>query len=111
AMSKAKFEAAKELIREKRYTEARAILVTVAHPLAAEWVAKIDGLAPRTEPHVELARQKNYINSAVVVLVLYFVLWFPGAIANALYYNEAKQMQALAGRELPGVGALKVELI
>lgn len=33
-MSKAKFEAARELIQEKRYDEARAILKGLDHPLA-----------------------------------------------------------------------------
>ncbi len=44
-MSKAKMEAARELIKEKQYDEARAILRTVNHPLAAEWIAKIDAIS------------------------------------------------------------------
>lgn len=45
-MSKAKFEAARELINEKKYNEARAILRTTDHPQAKEWLAKIDKLDP-----------------------------------------------------------------
>ncbi len=45
-MSKAKFLAAKELIEEGRYTEARQILVLINHPTAREWIDKIDHLAP-----------------------------------------------------------------
>jgi hypothetical protein len=45
-MSKAQFVLARELIKEKNYDGARALLVTVDHPLAAEWLAKLDRLAP-----------------------------------------------------------------
>lgn len=45
-MSKAKMAAAKELIQEKRYEEARQILATVDHPTAREWEQKLNRLAP-----------------------------------------------------------------
>lgn len=45
-MSKAKFAAAKELIDEKKYDEARAILKTIDHPTAREWEAKLNRIAP-----------------------------------------------------------------
>lgn len=42
-MSQVKLQAARELIREKKYSEARAILVTISNdPTAAKWIAKID---------------------------------------------------------------------
>ena len=40
-MSKAKFAAAKELIDEKKYDEARNILKTIDHPTAREWENKL----------------------------------------------------------------------
>jgi hypothetical protein len=46
-MSKAKMEAARELIKEKRYAEARTILKTIDHPTAAEWTARIDSFPVR----------------------------------------------------------------
>lgn len=49
-MSKAKMEAAKELIQAKQYTEARAILKTVDHPKAREWEAQLDKVAPQRKP-------------------------------------------------------------
>lgn len=49
-MSKAKFAAAKELIEEKRFDEARGILRTIDHPTAREWEAKIDKLNPPEKP-------------------------------------------------------------
>jgi len=45
-MSKAKFAAAKELIDEKKYDEARAILKTIDHPTARDWEARLDKIAP-----------------------------------------------------------------
>lgn len=48
-MSKAKFDAARELIQEKRYDEARALLASIDHPTAREWEAKINRLAPIPE--------------------------------------------------------------
>jgi len=45
-MSKAKFEAAKELIAEKKYDEARSVLNTIDHPTAREWEAKLNKLDP-----------------------------------------------------------------
>jgi hypothetical protein len=48
-MSKAKMEAARELIQEKRYAEARAILLTVDHDKAREWLAKLDEIAPEVK--------------------------------------------------------------
>ena len=41
-MSKQKFQTAKQLIDEGRYTQARAILETIDHPKAAEWIARLD---------------------------------------------------------------------
>lgn len=45
-MSKEKFAAAKELIIEKKRNEARRILLTIEHPTARDWEAKLDRIAP-----------------------------------------------------------------
>jgi hypothetical protein len=45
-MSKTKMLAAKELIDEKRYDEARTILRSVDHPKAVEWLEKLDKIDP-----------------------------------------------------------------
>jgi hypothetical protein len=50
-MSKAKMEAARELIREKRYDEARAILRTVDHPTARQWLGKLEQIDPVGRPN------------------------------------------------------------
>lgn len=49
-MSRAKFEAARELIQQKNYAAARAILEAMPdEPRAIEWLAKLDQIAPREE--------------------------------------------------------------
>lgn len=45
-MSKQKMLAARELINEKRYAEARALLKTINDPKAQEWLKKLDQIAP-----------------------------------------------------------------
>lgn len=49
-MSNAKLVAAKELIQEKHYAEARTLLRTVNHPTALKWLAKLDEIAPLDVP-------------------------------------------------------------
>jgi hypothetical protein len=56
------------------------------------------------------ARLKSYTGSAILVLVLYFVFYVPGLIANFMYYNDAKRMEDIAGERLPGVGCLQAQL-
>lgn len=60
-MSKQKMLAAKELIKEKRYDEARAILKTVDHPIALEWLQKLDKIAPEkpTTPKRKTTKEKS----------------------------------------------------
>lgn len=43
-MSKAKMQAAKELIQAKQYDEARTILKTVDHPTARQWEKRLSDL-------------------------------------------------------------------
>lgn len=85
-MSKAKMEAARELIKEKKYTEARIILQTVDHPQAKEWIAKIDELAPPP---------KNGSNTLAIILgaaVVLAILLFGGLIL----YSQREKIPALA---------------
>lgn len=55
-MSKAKFDAARELIQEKRYDEARVILQAISHPTARKWLAKLDTIAPPQRRQVGVNR-------------------------------------------------------
>jgi len=42
-----KVQQARQLITERRYDEARALLQTIDHPTAREWLAKLDQVAPQ----------------------------------------------------------------
>jgi hypothetical protein len=50
-MSKKQFDAAKALIDQKKYTEARAILRTLDHPTARVWETKLDQRDPSTQTY------------------------------------------------------------
>jgi hypothetical protein len=56
-MSKSKMVAAKQLIQEKKYSEARSILATVDHPTAREWESKLDKLMTRAVDALPQKRQ------------------------------------------------------
>jgi hypothetical protein len=78
-MSRAKFEAAKELIKERRYDEARAILETVNHPLAMDWLAKIDSIEPpkTTHPTSSPVFSSLLILGSVLTAIGFFAMpWF-----------------------------------
>ncbi len=57
-----------------------------------------------------LARTKSYIAPAVLVFFLYYLLYFPGLIVNRMYLTEAREMERIAGRPLPGTGCLNTLL-
>lgn len=48
-MSNEKMIEARDLIKAKRYAEARTILKTVNHPTAHQWLKKIDEIAPEDD--------------------------------------------------------------
>lgn len=50
-MSEAKLAAARELIQEKHYEAARAVLKTTHEPKAKEWLSKLDQIAPENPFH------------------------------------------------------------
>lgn len=108
-MSKEKFATARQLIEEKNYEAARSVLRTIDHPTAKEWLVKLDNLAPAFPAVANRAvgiPPRSFTNSAVIVLVLYFILWLPGFIANLLYLREARQAENAADQNLPGTGCL-----
>lgn len=94
----------------------RALAIDPTHAKARTLLAKLqpnddlDALLT-SEPigvplEVQQARAKSYTNAVVICVVLYFVLWIPGLIANNIYYSEGRRMEEIAGQDLPGVRAL-----
>lgn len=52
------------------------------------------------------AATRDYTTPAVVTLILYFICWLPGIIANIIYYLQARNDEALIGRSPQGMGCL-----
>lgn len=67
-MSKAKFQAAQELITQHKYDEARTILKTVEHPKAREWEARLDKIAPKKN------KKGTYIKIALIIAGILFIV-------------------------------------
>lgn len=82
-MSTAKFDAVRELINEKNYEEARALLKTIDHPTAREWETQLNKVAPppiasfMTEPAKTVQKRPNFRLGCIgLLLVIIFVLIF-----------------------------------
>jgi hypothetical protein len=127
-MAESKLETARQLIIEKQYDAARAVLETISdHPKAREWLAKLDDVAPQQKrklsdllededdpfyyedkpKRIEVTRpQRDYTNTAILVLILYWVMWLPGLIVNIITLNEANQVERETGRRPEGKGCL-----
>lgn len=76
-MSAAKFEAAKELIESRHYSEALAILRTIDHPTARKWERKIREIAPPSyppAPQTNSWRRVGYI-TVLMIAIVFFVMW------------------------------------
>lgn len=54
-----------------------------------------------------MAIHKSYVGTAFLVLVLYFVLYLPGLIANAIYLHEAGRLKDQTGVTPSGYGCLQ----
>lgn len=81
-MSKVKLEAAKELIKEKRYQEARSILEGVDHPTARLWLSRLDTLMqPSTIGNQSNKRRFSRTQMALFALILILA----AAIITTLY--------------------------
>lgn len=117
-MSKAKFAAAKELIDEKQYGEARAILKTIDHPTAREWEAKLDKLAPVAAPtrviydrmpepvvaHVGMQRVWRNIWGVLTILAMGWMCY--GVYVSTMAYSEvAGKTSSEAGKGGAAIGA------
>ena len=57
------------------------------------------------------AASRDYTTPAVLTLVLYFVMWLPGLIANIIYFMQASEDEKLAGHPPRGKGCLLALLI
>jgi hypothetical protein len=77
-MSEIKFAAAKELIQEKKYNEARTILKTINDPKAEHWLSRLDEIAPEVKSPAQRQRRSRSESSYAS----------PENKEQALYYRE-----------------------
>lgn len=63
-MTKAKFEAAKKLIDQNKYVEARKILKTIDHPTARAWETKLDAMDDFVVPD-DIPKKKSHANTRI----------------------------------------------
>ncbi|MCA0453433.1 MAG: hypothetical protein LCI00_05620 [Chloroflexi bacterium] len=98
-MSKAKFEAVKELIQAKQYAEARAILKTIDHPTARQWEAKLNTIASAAQP-IQPKRKwtpKKVLLLAVLAIPTTCILL---AVLTALTGNSQRQAVSQSAAEM-----------
>lgn len=57
------------------------------------------------------AAVRDYTTPAIITLVLYFVMWLPGLIANIIYFMQASEDEKLTGHPPQGKGCLLALLI
>jgi len=65
---------------------------------------------PSTPNPRSVGQLESFTTKAVAVLVLYWVLWLPGFIANLVFWRQARRQEAIAGRKLGGTGCLTLML-
>lgn len=83
-----KMQAAQTLIREKRYSEARALLVDVNHPRATDWILRLDPLIADQE---QRERQTSGRRTLIIVAVIVILL---GAAVYTLHQRDVENQAA-----------------
>ena len=74
-MSKAKLQYARELIQEKQYAKARAVLKEIDHPTAYKWLSKLDELDPPTRARINpiVLVPVSLIVVSILILIAFLV--------------------------------------
>jgi hypothetical protein len=113
-MSRQALTAARELITQKRYDEARKILETVDHPTARMWLRKLDTLV-QTKPmltNILWQVSQNVVVSKGVLSSLRFSrddLQFLGSIQRRVIEDEVKEATSEKRYELRQLAEMRVE--
>ncbi len=81
-MSRSQLEMAKKLLEAGRYQEARALLKTINHPIAARWLTKLDQIAPPPPP-AKVSKLWFVLIGAMVVLFLGTVIVLASSISRS----------------------------
>lgn len=99
----AQMERVRKLIQQKRYDDARALLITIDHPKAETWLNRLNQMAAASTPKqtVTVTADKSFTVKLFVSIVLLLFWLIPGVIALAIFAPEAKKYP-----DAPGAKAL-----
>lgn len=103
-MSKQKMLAAKELIQEKRYDEARMILKTVDHPTAKLWLEKLDKIAPQKQSSNRKGR-RNTILAIITIFLAVFAVVFANSQQNQKTSQQITVSPSTAQQQIVAVAS------
>lgn len=105
-MSKAKFDAAKQLIQEKQYDQARALLENIDHPTAAKWLAKLNEIAPKNKSKQKSKRRISRLWMAILAVPLTcLIIWVLVSVLGAI--GGESQRQAVSGAAAQMISAMQ----
>jgi len=90
-MSRETMEQARALIQARQYDEARALLVTVDHPKAVEWIEKIDALLAQADDPFEKPKRALVVEPAPITPSPVMVIrdkgdQGPGCLVGAIWF-------------------------
>lgn len=89
ANDKAKMAAARVLIGEQRYSEARALLVGIPDATATAWILRIDELIGKNSQTHDSAKRNLFGGLSLILFVVFFIAVFFAAQNDAYYYGRA----------------------
>ncbi len=102
----AQIEQARQLILQGQYNDAQAILILIEHPTATELLSRIEDMRAFRAKHPKQSIKKDYVFSAVIVLVLYILFWIVGLLVNVHYLGQARRNDKNPDYEVTGLGCL-----
>jgi|GEM_PF-2140719 len=68
--TKRQMQQAKALIQQKRYDDARAILITVDHPKADVWLQRLNSIAPQEQPSQQKSKSDTGRSNQAIKIAL-----------------------------------------
>jgi hypothetical protein len=110
-MSRVKLEAAKELLDERQFQAARAILETIKdNPTARRWLSKLDTLEITQIQHrmqdeqmkleIERAYRRGYLQALITMEQLYAIVGAPSHAEMRQYIEEHREWRRKIGLPL-----------
>lgn len=86
--TKEQMQRARTLIQQKRYDDARALLITINHPKADQWLNRLNRMGTGS---IQTTSDKSFTVKLFISIVLLLFWVVPGVIALAIFAPEAKK--------------------